>query len=793
MFRRFADWFDAHRRAVSLLLAATTLAALVGIVRLQYDDVPRATFRSHDEDFRRLESVFHDFGADDVDGVLLVEADDIYAPANVVALRQLIDDVRGTPGVAEVQSLADLVIFPKRGGTKVLTMLFKPVPTTPVSLLPELTADGSVPTETACRAAREAAMRHPLARGQLISDDGRATLIVARLDEHNQAIRQLAPIVERLQSACARSEAASNLTVRLTGMAPIRVEIFESVRNESTKFVLVGGSLTVVMATLLFRRPAAVAIVCLSAMLGAMWTVGLMGLAGEPMNIITTVLPTLVLVIGFTDAVHLMIDIRRERAAGVAPRIAARDALRHLGLACLLCSVTTAVGFGSLAVARIPIIQHFGVLCGIGAVLALVAVLLLTPLLAGTRWGLNVHAEAEADLPERFAKRLEPMTRAIIRRPWFTTIGGTLVTLLMCCSMFYLTPSNQATEALPTSRPSFQAVVELDKHFGGSTSAMILVEWDAPLAFDSADVLHAVDAVQQLAVAHPDVRNPSSIVSLIRSLPGADLPLERQAENLRWVSDEQLKNYVRPELRRALVHLRLQEVGSTAHLATFEDLRREFPRLEAQYPGVRFHLTGTSVLASRNLNQMIVDLASSLGSAAAIIFVVMAVGFRSLRLGLISIVPNLFPMAVTAAYLVVTGRPLQMTSVIVFSICLGIAVDDTIHFINRFQREMKLDGDVRAAVLRTYQAVGSAMIMTSLVLLAGFGSLQISEMPTTRLFSLLSCVTIFAAMVGDLVILPAMLCALVKSTGIAKPASQAADSVEYADCNGDERYTAGCR
>ena len=273
----------------------------------------------------------------------------------------------------------------------------------------------------------------------------------------------------------------------------------------------------------------------------------------------------------------------------------------------------------------------------------------------------------------------------------------------------------------------------------------------------------------------------------------ADLPLERQAENLRWVSDEQLKNYVRPELRRALVHLRLQEVGSTAHLATFEDLRREFPRLEAQYPGVRFHLTGTSVLASRNLNQMIVDLASSLGSAAAIIFVVMAVGFRSLRLGLISIVPNLFPMAVTAAYLVVTGRPLQMTSVIVFSICLGIAVDDTIHFINRFQREMKLDGDVRAAVLRTYQAVGSAMIMTSLVLLAGFGSLQISEMPTTRLFSLLSCVTIFAAMVGDLVILPAMLCALVMSTGIAKPSSQVADSVEYADCNGDERYTAGCR
>ena len=183
MFRRFADWFDAHRRAVSLLLAATTLAALVGIVRLEYDDVPRATFRSHDDDFRRLESVFHDFGADDVDGVLLVEADNLYTPDNVLALRRLIDDVRGTPGVAEVQSLADLVIFPKRRGAQALTKLLQPVPTTPVSLLPEPAADGAPPTEAACRSARAAAMQHPLARGQLISDDGRATLVVARLGD----------------------------------------------------------------------------------------------------------------------------------------------------------------------------------------------------------------------------------------------------------------------------------------------------------------------------------------------------------------------------------------------------------------------------------------------------------------------------------------------------------------------------------------------------------------------------------------------------------------------------------
>jgi predicted RND superfamily exporter protein len=775
LFHRFADWFDAHRRTVAIGLIIAVVASLVGVVRLEYDDVPRGTFRSDDAEFQRLEQTFQDFGADDVDAVLLVEADDVYRPAAVAALRRLIHETSRTAGVVEVRSLADPVIFPRRYGAQTLTRILKPIPTSPVPILPELPADGSLPSERACAAAREAALAHPLAQGQLISDDARATLVVARIDEQNQAIRQLAPIVEHLQQIADRATATGPLTVRLTGMAPIRTEIFESVRAESTRFVLVGGALTLVMAMILFRRPAAVAIVCSAAMLGAIWTIGLMGLAGERMNIITTVLPTLVMIVGFTDAVHLMIDIRRERAAGMPPRAAAHDALRHLGFACLLCAVTMAIGFGSLGLAKIEIIRRFGLLCAMGAVLAVFGALVLVPLLAGTRLGRHVRSEAEFDLPERIAKLFEPVVRFLVDHARTSASVGIAVTAALCFSTVFLRPSNSATEALPTARPSFQAVAELDKHFGGSMSAMILVEWDEPLAFDSAEVLGALEAVQQIAAEHEDVRSPSSLVNLVRSLPGADQPLVKQAEQLRWVDAEQMRHYVRPELRRALVHLRLRDVGSDVHLQTFDDLRTGFVRLQSRFPGVHFHLTGTSVLASRNLDQMIRDLNSSLGSAAAIIFLIMAVGFRSFRLGLISIVPNLFPMAFTAAFLVATGRPLQMTSVMVFSICLGIAVDDTIHFVNRFQRELAVDGDVRAAVLRTYRAVGAAMIMTSLVLLAGFGSLQISEMPTTQLFSMLACVTILAAVVGDLLILPPLLCVFAKPRPTAVPVVDKAD------------------
>lgn len=763
-FQFLADWFVGHRRATAVAVAALTAAALVGIVRLPYDDVPRTMFRSHDADFARLEEVFEQFGADDVDCVLLIESDDLFRPDRVAALRRLIERVGRIEGIAKVQSIADVQTFPQRQVPKAFARLSRAVPPQPFALLPAEGPDGELPSVESCAAAKQAALEHPLIRGQLLSDDAQATLVVAHLKAENAPIAEIAPIIAELRAVGREAAQQGDFALRLTGMAPIRTEIFQSVRSESARFVLVGGSLALAMAAFMFRRPAAVAITCSAALLGAAWTVGLMGLVGEKMNVLTTVLPTLMLVIGFTDAVHLMVDIRRERAVGRPPLAAAADALRHLGLACLLCSLTTAVGFGSLATARIEVIQRFGVVCGIGAVLALGAVLAVVPLLASTRWGLNVHSQAERDLPERLARRFAPIVAWTIDHARLVTIIGTGTTLLLTLAMLRLVPSNQATEALASSSEAFTAVGEIDRKFGGSSSAIVLVEWEAMHEHDSQEVLAALDAVERMCNAHPAVDNPTSLVNLVRAVPGEGLTLAERASWLRWVPDDVLHHYVRPDLRRALVRMRLQEAGSDVNARTFDELRTQLTKFETEHPGFHFHLTGTSVLAARNLNQMIADLAASLGSAAAIIFVVMALGFRSLRLGLISIVPNLFPMAVTAAYLVVTGRPLQMTSVIVFSICLGIAVDDTIHFINRFQRELPLEGDVRAAILRTYSAVGSAMMMTSAVLVVGFGSLQISEMPTTRLFSGLSCLTIAAALVGDLLILPAMLHALVPSS-----------------------------
>ena len=186
-------------------------------------------------------------------------------------------------------------------------------------------------------------------------------------------------------------------------------------------------------------------------------------------------------------------------------------------------------------------------------------------------------------------------------------------------------------------------------------------------------------------------------------------------------------------------------------------IREGVESIELRRPGTQIWVTGITVVAVDQLNRMIVDLASSLGLAVVVIVGVMMIALRSVRLGLVTVVPNVFPLAVTAAFLVWSGRRLELTSVVVFSVCLGIAVDDTIHFIMRYRRELVVDGDVGEALGRTLSAVGAALLTTTAVLVGGFAVVQLSEIPTMRLFSTLACLALLSALVGDLIFLPALL------------------------------------
>lgn len=741
-----AEWFARHRGWLAGVIVALTSIGLFGTTRLGFDDLPMNVFKTEQADFELLQTLFADFGSDDGECVIVVEGDPLFSPQGAELLRSLTTELRQVKGIEAVRSLADVAVLGPDGR-------WGPA-------LPRSTA--SIPEFAAAQGVAES---HPLIGGHLLSRDGNTTLVIASLEGDSLPISEVKPRVLAIQEVLAKFAAPNGFRLRLTGVPPIRYEIFSSIRRDSVRLMLLGTCLAFLMATLLFRRFWAVLVVAIPPLLAAVWAVGFLGLIGEKFNVLNTILPVLVMIVGFTDSVHLMFDVRHSLARGLSSMAAAKSAIVHLGAACALTSFTTAIGFGSLMVTSVDMIRKLGMVCAVGAVLAFVSTILLVPLLASSTVGPRLAAAAPARVwsrasvvINRWAAALSlKLIDAIIAHAGWVTLGGVLVVAGMGVLATRLAPNNRLTENIPETNESAQALFHIDKTFGGLLPSFVLVEWDESHELGSATVLSAIEDAQRLLESHSGVGRPISILNLLRSLPGDHDALATKVSMLSLVPSEVVNRFVRPQRRRAVVEFYLPDLGTKVHEPMFRSIEQSLAEIQTRYPGVRLDLTGTAVVASRNINQMIADLAKSLGLATLVIFTTMTLVFRSWRLGFISLLPNAFPLLATAAWLVITGRPLELTSVIVFSICLGIAVDDTIHVINRFGRELRDGHAVRPAIKQTFLAVGSALVTTTVVLLVGFGSVAISEMPPSQLFAELGALAIFAALIGDLVILPAML------------------------------------
>jgi predicted RND superfamily exporter protein len=210
--------------------------------------------------------------------------------------------------------------------------------------------------------------------------------------------------------------------------------------------------------------------------------------------------------------------------------------------------------------------------------------------------------------------------------------------------------------------------------------------------------------------------------------------------------------------RQLLVTSRVGNDGAVALEKRLEDLRGRLEPIRTEHPDFQIRVTGTVVAASHNMRAVIGDLARSLGIAGLLIFAAMTIQFRSLLIGVLSFIPNMLPLLITAAGLSLFGYPLQITSALTFSLCLGLAVDDTIHVITHFRQQRHRGGQsIGETVRKTMLGVGPALLLTTGILVSGFGSMMLNPMPAIQMFSALCCVTMVAALIGDLVLLPALL------------------------------------
>ncbi len=709
------------------------------------------------------------FSLTDADVVLVIESPDLFTPQGAAALREVVaalEQLDAVESVTWMERVPMLNIFGLRE-----------------PLLP--------PEHASLRqfaAAREKALQHPLVGGQLLSADGRTLLLLIKLNW--LFVESDADCTSRLkETACQAAARFPGVSMQFltTGRVPMYLAFIGSQRENQRKYQIIGYGMVGLMSLILFRGLRAVLIVALAPSLGVFWSLGCLrffNVQDNPFN--DVVLPVLLSLVALTDGVHLMVEIRKRRAAGLAERAAARAGISQVGLACFLTSLTTAVGFASLALAHHEVVREFGWSCVLGVGLCFLAVITTIPLACSTPLGRQVHVGLDRGWIERHLDRIGGLIALVLRNARRVALAAIVSTGALTALTLQLRPDERRSSALPSGSEAVMALTHMDRAFGGLELGFVEVTWTERVDATAPEVYDVLTEVHALLEGEPLIGSPLSIRSLLAALPGGSSSAERMSL-LELLPPPLKRAFYTPERRQAKVSFRAQDLGIATYGPVFERIEAGLAQIAAAHPDFALELTGAAVHRWRNLYQIVVDLRNSLGSAAVVIFGILMLAYRSVRLGLIAVVPNVFPLAVTGTFLVLMGQSLEIVSVCAFTVCLGIAVDDTIHFLTRFQEERRVAAHLEA-IQRAFTGTGTALIMTTVVLLAGFATVLSSDLRDQRVFAAMGGLTIGSALFGDLVFLPALLACFGRadSPGLFRRGGKARASVVHTEplCTG---------
>jgi hypothetical protein len=707
---------------------AAALVVLTALAAWGFSRPPaERPFGADDEGWREYLEVERAFALDS-GVVVVVEAQDLFAPAALAALERVRAAVEPIRYVGRLLGPADV---PPRAGDD--------------APWPAADADAA-----AREAARAAAHRHPLVGGQLLSaDDKTLALPLIWGDEgyHGPGSWHADFL------AHARGAAAGALRIRLSGPEPVGAATHAAFRRDHDRFRVIALVVVTLLAGYLFRDPGAVIVAGAAPLLGVFWALAAMRFLGlETSGFTQVVLPLLLVMIGFSDSVHLALHVRGRRAAGAGARAAARSALAHVFRPCFLTSLTTALGFAALARASSTTVRDFGVACALGTLCSFCAVVCLTPLLSLTVLGRGLARGHARDLPARRPDLFRRPLELVLAFPRSVALVGAIATAALAFGALGLRPHNRLSANLPVDSEAYGALAHCDRELGGAYPIAVLVEWENGVP--ASEWLAALERAEGFVRDEPLLAPPFSVNTLLGLAPGFGPPAARLAA-LAPVPSDVVRQVYQPARKRALVVSRVRDLGIGTYAEVYERLDARLAGLSR--PGLRCALTGGPVVYGRHVAALIGELGRNLALAAAVILAVLGVAFRSWRLGLASVVPNLFPLGVTAGALLLAGGRVELASITAFTLCLGIAVDDTVHLLERYRRA-RADGLApRDAVRCAVGEVATALWVTTIVMCAGFATLLSSPLPANRTFGWMSASTLLAAWVADMLLLPAFL------------------------------------
>ncbi|MCW5713149.1 MAG: MMPL family transporter [Bauldia sp.] len=722
-------FIERHGRIAWGIAALVTAVTIYGLFNVSVDRDLRNMFRGETELYRNYVATTEAFVDPENQVIVLVEGDGIRSPEGLRALQDLHLELQLLDDAGSVFSLFSLRSPPDAAGT--------------TDAVVADTDAGLDPTAIA------AIRAHPLLGESLVSADGAAMMFVVTHFEPKASLEQHTELIAQINGAVDAALADTGLDATVTGFAALRTEIVALLKRDQLVLNGSGALIGLLLSLVLFRSVIGALITALPAALAGLTLVGWNGAFGVPVTILSNVVPALIMVIGYADGMHMTSAFRRFRSQGLSVRKAERHALAEVGPACILSALTTVVAFLSMYFSDVRILRDFAVIGSIGTFLGSWVVILghlMVARVIGRFW--KVGPGVPASPLEAASRPVTAIARWVIPRAWPISILAVPLTLGLGALFLLVPPENSIRETLPASSPSTIALHTIDAELGGAFPIQIVV----PLGGAgpaSPEGLARIAAVHEAVAAVPGIASqPFSLWSFATWVGNGAEPLsERVDAVLGQLPEDTLRRFVGAP--GALVTVNVAET-STAETNELID------RLEAAVHAVAPSavVTGSTVVNAREATRTISRLATNFGSAIIIALVLMAIALRSVGVGIVAAIPNVLPIAAIGTLLFFLGTGMQITSVVSLTVAFGIAVDDTIHYLNLLLRQR---GDLNRRLLGAARDIGPVLIGTTIVIVVGLSMTLTSGLASVQQFGMLAMVTLVVAMLGDLVIAPALI------------------------------------
>jgi uncharacterized protein len=574
-------------------------------------------------------------------------------------------------------------------------------------------------------------------------------------------------------------EKETGLDLRVSGMPYIRTLNANSIISEIGLFVGAALGITSLLFFFFFRSFRATMISMFVVIIGVMWSFGTLGLLGYEITVLTAIIPPLIIVIGIPNCIFLINKYQQEIKNHGNKAKSLQRVISKVGNATLLTNLTTAAGFGTFIFTDSKLLSEFGTVASLNIVFLFILCLVIIPIVYSY---MPMPKEKHlAHLGKNYMAAFINWIENTIRHhrvAVFSIAIGILVSGII--GIYQIKVSGSIIEDMPKKAPFFKDIIFYEKEFDGVMPLEIVIDTKRPKGALKSVTLKRIEELQETIEEIPELSKPVSVVNLVKYSKQAyyngnpefyELPTKQEeAFILSYIknstkkgNENMLKSYVDSTGQYARITTFMRDIGTDRMQKIEERLQDKINHI---FPKERYEvsLTGKAYVFEKGTHYLIDNLVQSLLFAIVLISLLMAYMFRSFKMIIVSLLPNILPLVMTAGLMGFLGIPIKPSTILVFSIAFGISVDDTIHFLAKYRQELKAnDWKIKRSVYATLKEAGISMFYTSVVLFFGFSVFTLSDFGGTVALGGLVATTLLFAMLSNLILLPALLLSLDKT------------------------------